>query len=93
MFAPRLVVLEPGCERPYDEAEWRDAIVLVASGEVDLEGLSGRSLRFGGGDLLWLASLPLRALVNHGDEPVLLVAISREERVRPTGRIDRHKLG
>jgi len=78
MFATRVVVVEPGCERSYDEAEWRDAIVVVARGEVDLEGLSGRSLRFAGGDLLWLASLPLRALANRGEERVVLVTISRQ---------------
>jgi len=78
MFATRVFVVEPGCERPYDEAEWRDAIVLVARGEVDLEGLSGRSLRFEAGDLLWLASLPLRALANRGEERVVLVTISRQ---------------
>jgi hypothetical protein len=71
------VAVPPGGERPFDEAEWRDAIVLVDSGAIELECLGGCRRRFGGGDVLWLAGLPLRALQNPGREPALLFAVSR----------------
>jgi hypothetical protein len=76
-FVLRAVALAPGCRRAYDEAEWRDAIVVVRRGEIELEGLSGASYRFRRGDLLWLAGLPLRALHNAGRERAVLVAVSR----------------
>jgi hypothetical protein len=76
-FVLRAVAVAPGCKRAYDEREWRDAVVVVRRGEVELECLSGTSHRFRRGDLLWLTGLPLRALHNRGREPVLLVAVSR----------------
>ena len=63
--------------RVYDEAEWRDAIVVVERGEVDLECREGGHWRFRRGDALWLVGLPLRAIHNCGREPALLVAVSR----------------
>jgi quercetin dioxygenase-like cupin family protein len=71
------IAIEPGCERAYDEAEWRDALVSVTRGEIELECLGGSRHRFRTGDVLWLAGLPLRALRNRGTEPVLLVTVSR----------------
>ena len=76
-FARRQVVIDPGDRRPYTQEEWDDALVIVKRGEVDLECRSGSRMRFIAGDILWLTGLPLRALRNAGDEPVVLVAISR----------------
>jgi hypothetical protein len=76
-FDLREIAIEPGCARPYVEAEWIDALVVVARGEVELEGLCGSRRPFARGDVLWLVGLPLRALHNHGAEPVVLHAISR----------------
>ena len=81
-FDFRAVGVEPGAHRIYDEAEWADALVLVARGEIELECLGGTTRRFTSGDLVWFAGLPLRALHNRGREPALLVAISRRH-VRP----------
>jgi quercetin dioxygenase-like cupin family protein len=76
-FVLRAVAVAAGCERPYDEDEWRDAIVSVTRGEIELECSSGSRQRFRTGDVLWLAGLPLRTLRNRGTEPALLVAVSR----------------
>jgi len=76
-FERRVVTLEAGRERRYDAAEWRDALVVVERGELELESSAGCSRRFAAGDLLWLAGLPLRALHNPGPEPVSMVAIAR----------------
>ena len=79
-FAQRVLTLPPGQSRPYAEAEWVDAIVLVVAGVVEVEGVSGSRQRFEQGDLLWLAGLPVRALRNAGDRPAVLVAVSRPAR-------------
>jgi quercetin dioxygenase-like cupin family protein len=76
-FVLRAIAVEPGRERPYDEAEWRDAIVSVTRGEIELECSSGARRRFRTGDVLWLEGLPLRALRSCGSEPAVLLAVSR----------------
>ena len=76
-FARRHVVLDAGASRPYEEAEWDDALVIVKRGEIDLECCAGGRMRFVAGDMLWLTGLPLRELRNPGPDPVALVAISR----------------
>lgn len=75
-FHIRAVRIGAGCERDYDEAEWRDAVVFVRRGEVELECIGGTRCRFARGDILWLAGLPLRALHSRRG-PVVLVAVSR----------------
>jgi hypothetical protein len=76
------VALEPGGTLAYDEAEWRDALVTVERGEVELEMTCGRSCFFQSGDLLWLEGLPLARLHNRGEEPTVLVAASRNRELR-----------
>jgi Cupin domain len=77
MFEIRVVTVAPGRERRYAETEWRDALVVVEHGEVELETEDDARWRFGRGDMLWLAGLPLRAVRNRGAEPARLVAVSR----------------
>jgi hypothetical protein len=89
-FGVRVVVLGPGCERPYQAAEWRDALVEVDRGQVDLEFCSGACRRFGPGGLLWLAGLGLRTLRNREREPAVLVAMFRT-RPDPGLRAVRHR--
>lgn len=74
----RVVVVPPGRGLPFDEDEWRDALVLVTHGVVELEGRSGSRRRFGRGALLWLTGLPLRTLHSCGREPAVLVALARQ---------------
>jgi len=76
-FRRRRVTVAPGAARAYDAAEWRDAIVLVETGELDLVGRDGGGPRFGPGAVVALADLPLRALRNRGPEPAVLVAVTR----------------
>jgi len=79
-FEVRVVAVAAGRKRAYDEAEWRDALVVLERGEIELECLGGSRQRFRRGDVLWLVGLPLRALHNPGCEPALLVAVSRRPR-------------
>lgn len=76
-FDLRVVTVAPGCERPYDEDEWRGAIVVVESGAIDLDAVGGASRRFEQGACLWLVGWRLRALCNRGSEPAVLSAVSR----------------
>jgi hypothetical protein len=76
-FEVRVVGLEPAGVRAYDPVEWRDALVVVERGEIELECLHGSRLRFGRGAVLWLAGLSVRAVHNRGREPALLVAVAR----------------
>jgi len=76
-FTRRTVVLEPGTSRPSGDAEWRDAIVMVESGDVELECAAGGRRRFAAGAVLWLTGIDLRVLHNVGTGPVVLVAVSR----------------
>jgi hypothetical protein len=77
IFEVRAYVIEPGCDRVYDAAEWRDALVEIEAGEVDLELCCGKAVRFTAGDVLWLCGLGLKALHNRGRAPVVLVALFR----------------
>ena len=76
----RTVTLEPGEVRPYDPAEWVDALVVLEEGSVELEGMAGTRRRVAKGAVLWLAGLPLRAVHNIGRHPAVLVAVSRRLR-------------
>jgi hypothetical protein len=61
-FEVRVLSLSPGGERAYDTDEWRDALVVVEQGELELECASGGRRRFRRGSVLWLSGLPLRSL-------------------------------
>jgi quercetin dioxygenase-like cupin family protein len=76
-FVAQTVVIAPRCMVPFNESNWLDALVIVESGEVELETTSGLRRRFRSGDTLWLTGLPLRCLHNPNDEPVLLKVVSR----------------
>lgn len=74
------MAIEPGQSRPHDDAEWRDAIVLVERGELEVECHGGSRQLFVRGDVLWLAGLSVRALHNRGRQPVVLHAVRRRAR-------------
>lgn len=76
-FEKRVIVVAPESLRDYDEAEWRDALVVVERGEIELESAAKHRRTFEAGDVLCLAELPLRALHNRGGETAVLVAVSR----------------
>jgi glyoxylate utilization-related uncharacterized protein len=76
-FRLHVVAVAPGGTRPYEAAEWRDALVVVECGEIELETLGHARWRFARGDMLWLTGLPLRAVHNPGPDPARLVVVSR----------------
>jgi quercetin dioxygenase-like cupin family protein len=76
-FESRSVTVAPGGVLGYIEAEWRDALVVVEQGRIEVETFSGRRRRFSRGDVLCLIGLSIVALHNHGEDPVLLIAVWR----------------
>jgi len=78
-FRRRTVILPPGTRHPYAPAVWHDALVVVAEGAVELEGRSGRRVRFDRGAVLTLSELPLRAVHCPGPEPAVLVVVARAQ--------------
>lgn len=76
-FERRVVEIGPGRSRTFDAADWRDALVVVERGRLDLECTAGGRRSFGTGSVLCLVGLPLRALHNPDSAPTVLVAVSR----------------
>ena len=77
VFRRREVVIPAGDHLPYVDADWADALVVVASGEVDLCCSRGGRRRFGPGSVLFFTGLGLVALHNPGLDVTVLVAHSR----------------
>ena len=76
-FVKSTVMVEPGRALPYDPDQWRDAIVFVTAGQIEIECEQGLVERFGRGDILCFACLRLRAVRSTGSMPARLLAISR----------------
>jgi len=56
---------------------WADTLVIVLSGELELQCHSGCSARFAAGAVLTFAGLSVRALRNPQPEPLVLQALTR----------------
>lgn len=78
-FEMRVVTVAPGDTMAYREAEWRDALVVIERGLIQLQGPGGARRDFATGDVLCLVGLSLLALHNRGPGPAVLVAVSRKK--------------
>lgn len=76
-FRRRTVTLRADETVPYVAEDWRDAIVLIERGAVDLCCVRGGRRRFAKGAILFMDGLALRSLHNPGLEDAVLVALSR----------------
>ncbi|HMJ32637.1 MAG TPA: pyridoxamine 5'-phosphate oxidase family protein [Baekduia sp.] len=76
-FQSRTVTIPAGASRAYVEAEWHDAIVVLESGELEVECVRGGRRRFERGAVMCFVGLALRTLYNLGPETAVLVAVSR----------------
>jgi len=79
-FDRRVVVLPPGRARAYDPGEWRDALVVVEAGAVEVEDDAGGRVRFGAGGVMTLDGVAVRALHNAGPGAAVLRVVSRRLR-------------
>ena len=71
------VVLQPGHALDGRAAEWADTLLVVGSGELELECCSGRRARFAAGAMLTIATLSVRRLRNPRHEPLVLHVLTR----------------
>lgn len=76
-FRRAVLRIDPGDRRPYRPSDWADSLVVIETGELDLETASGVRHTCRAGDVLWLAGLPLRSLVNRGAVPVVITVVRR----------------
>ena len=76
-FERRVITVAPGGTRPYVDDEWRDSLVVLTRGEIELECVQGGRRRFSEGTVLWLRGLALLAVHNCGARPAVIVAVSR----------------
>jgi hypothetical protein len=83
-FDRRVVQIPPQSALPFEPVEWRDALVVVARGAVEVETESGQRQLFGNGALIWLDRMPVRVLRNPGIETTVLGAVARR-RSQSTG--------
>jgi len=70
-------ILDAGTETAYHPDDWKDSIVEIEAGAVEIETRDGQAVAFQAGDVFWLAGLPVRALHNRGDIPAVLVTATR----------------
>lgn len=84
-YARRVTAVPAGRSLDYTATDWRDALVVITGGEIELEDANGHRTRFRSGDMLALVGLPLRALHSVGTDPAKLVAISRRGGARAGG--------
>jgi hypothetical protein len=76
-FELLVITLAPGRVRAFAPAEWRDGIVVVERGAVDLETCGGDRARFSRGAVMSLTGLPVRALRNAGRDTAVLAVVRR----------------
>lgn len=84
-FARRVTAIPASRSLRYTATDWTDALIVIASGEIELEDVSGHRSRFRSGEMLALVGLPLRALHSVGTDPATLVAINRRGGTRAGG--------
>ena len=85
-FERRTVTIAPGDALPPHITCWRDAIVSVEQGWLEMVGPGGEVLRLGAGAMLLLEGVEHVEVRNVGDEPLVLAAIRRREPdARPPG--------
>src|SRR5215207_5660333 len=70
-------ILDVGAETAYRPDDWKDSIVEIEAGAVEIETCDGQAVALRAGDVFWLAGLPVRALHNRGDIPAVLVRATR----------------
>ena len=76
-FRTRRVTLPPGGSRPHHEDEWRGALIVVESGDLELLCQAGGSRVFGTGSVLWFTGLNLASVRNPGPVDTVFRALTR----------------
>ena len=76
----RIVELAAEATLSYEPSQWRDTIVFVLAGEVEIVCVDGERRCFNCGATLVFSPLPIRTLRNPAKRPARLLAITRRVR-------------
>lgn len=76
-FVTTTLMIPAGGSRLYRDEDWHDALVLVGRGALELRCRDGRRFRFGRGEFLFLAGLPLVTLHGCGSAATVLTSLRR----------------
>jgi FAD/FMN-containing dehydrogenase len=90
-FERHVVVIAPGAEQPIFDAEWRDRLIVVEAGQVELECRGGARARFVRADVLFVDGLSVCLVRNPGRVPAVLGTVARH--IRPGPRVDESGAG
>jgi len=82
-FVVRHVTIAADTDLAVEAADWRDAIVVVERGSLEVECPDGIRTTFTTGAMLYLDGLSRSTLCNRGPDPVQLFALCR---ARPPAR-------
>jgi hypothetical protein len=74
-WSRRAVTLRSGASLRYDSNAWRDEIIIIQQGTLELQDTAGRQWPFETGSVLSLCGLPLRRLTNTGPDDAVIIAI------------------
>ena len=76
----RIVELAAEATLSYESSQWRDTVVFVLAGEVEIECVDGERRCFKRGATLVFSPLPIRTIRNPATRPTRLLAINRRVR-------------
>jgi mannose-6-phosphate isomerase-like protein (cupin superfamily) len=76
-YARRVFRVAPGLELGVQPSHLRDAIMVVAQGELELECRAGTCRRFGCGSMIPIGPMSIPHVRNPGPDPLVLLVISR----------------
>ena len=73
----------PGESSDFEAAAWRDALVVVVAGALEVVCAGGWAHTFSSGDVLWLDGLPVRSLTNRGTSDTVVMRVRRRTTSNP----------
>ena len=76
----RSVTIPPGETLDYRPEDWAESMLIVTTGSIELESPLGSVHPFASGSILWCQGLPIRLIRSTGEDPAVLVSISRRPR-------------
>lgn len=76
-FERHTVTIGAGDELAYIDHDWRDTLIVVSSGEVEVVCAAGGRRRFSSGDMLWFDGLDVRTLRNVGGDQLVIAGVRR----------------
>lgn len=90
-FDVRVVLLAIGRQRAFEERDWRDALIVLERGELEIECVGSTARRFAPGAVVCLRGLRAGWLRQRGERDAVLVAVRRRGGSSMEERSDRNR--